>query len=107
MFSTPFTTSSRGMMTDSITAWASAPLYVALMVTMGGAMSGYCSTGRVCRLTTPMTTVSTAMAKAATQCFTKKCVFFCSTTYFTFTPFDKFCTPLMTISSPLCRPLFT
>ena len=46
-FSTPFIAASSGVTTLFITVSAFAPVYVALTLTVGGAMSGYCSMGRL------------------------------------------------------------
>ena len=47
MSSTPLMLSSNGWMTDSMMVCGSAPVYEVEILTVGGAMSGYCSTGRV------------------------------------------------------------
>ena len=56
MFSTPLILSSRGVMTEFNTVCASAPVYDVDTIIVGGAMSGYCSIGR---LTSPIVPSST------------------------------------------------
>ena len=64
MPSTPFTCSSIGAATVSETTCALAPGYVVETCTVGGVMSGYCSTGRPRALTRPKMTVTIAMTLA-------------------------------------------
>lgn len=61
MFSTPFIEASNSVATLFITVSALSPTYVAFTLTVGGAMSGYCSNGR---LRNPMTPIM-IMAKSA------------------------------------------
>jgi hypothetical protein len=56
MFSTPLILSSSGVMTEFNTVCASAPVYDVDTIIVGGAMSGYCSIGR---LTSPIVPSST------------------------------------------------
>ena len=71
MFSTPFTASSIGMTTDFITVLASAPLYEVEIITVGGAMSGYCSIGKVLRHIKPTKAISSDKHTAITFLSTK------------------------------------
>ena len=66
MFSTPLIWSSSGAMTEFNTVWALAPW---LTYTVGGAMSGYCSTGSVKSEISPITRISTDMEIAITGRF--------------------------------------
>src|SRR5260370_31533710 len=58
MFSTPLTCCSMGAATVSATTWALAPGYDADTSTVGGAISGYCATGRVNRAMPPANTTT-------------------------------------------------
>jgi len=58
MFSTPLMASSRGTITLFCTAVALAPLYVVLTRMVGGAISGYCSTGSTESPMTPTITMN-------------------------------------------------
>lgn len=60
MFSTPLMLCSRGTITLFCTASALAPAYVVDTITVGGAMSGYCSTGRFTSEMSPRKTIATA-----------------------------------------------
>lgn len=57
MFSTPLMASSRGITTLLSVVCALAPVYVALTLTVGGAMSGYCSIGNDTKPITPNITM--------------------------------------------------
>ena len=61
MFSTPFMASSSGTMTLFCTVAALAPVYVALTLIVGGAISGNCSIGRLTREITPTRSMATEM----------------------------------------------
>src|SRR4051794_35324754 len=58
MFSTPLTCCSMGAATVSATTWALAPGYDADTSTVGGAMSGYCATGRLTMAMPPPSTMT-------------------------------------------------
>src|SRR6516225_8896052 len=58
MFSTPLTCCSMGAATVSATTWALAPGYDADTSTVGGAISGYCATGRVSMAMPPPSTTT-------------------------------------------------
>ena len=62
MSSTPFMASSSGVTTLLSTVSALAPVYVALTMMVGGAMSGYCSMGRLASPMMPTSTMSTDIA---------------------------------------------
>src|SRR5262245_52097922 len=73
MFSTPFTDSSMGVATVCANVSAVAPGYVALMTTVGGAISGYCATGNVGYATTPKITINVDTTAAKIGRSMKKC----------------------------------
>src|SRR5689334_17889240 len=73
MFSTPFTDSSMGVATTCANVSAVAPGYVALMTTVGGAISGYCATGSVGYATTPKMMISVERTAAKIGLSIKKC----------------------------------
>src|SRR6185503_9227793 len=64
MFSTPESCSSMGAATVFASVSALAPGYVALIVTVGGAISGYCATGRIRELMIPASAMMIAMTVA-------------------------------------------
>ena len=61
MPSTPFTCCSIGTPTVSATVRASAPGYMAVTITVGGVMSGYCDTGSDEYVSAPARTIAMAM----------------------------------------------
>src|SRR5512134_392531 len=65
MLSTPFTCVSIGAATACATVAASAPGKLAVTLTVGGAIGGYCSTGSPTRAATPasVTTIDRTLAK--------------------------------------------
>ena len=71
MFSTPLTASSIGITTDFITVLASAPEYDVVIITVGGAISGYCSIGKVFRQIKPIKAMSSEIQTAITLRSTK------------------------------------
>jgi hypothetical protein len=58
--------------TEFCTVWASAPGYMALITTAGGAMVGYCSIGRLVAAMPPASMVTMAMTQAKTGRSMKK-----------------------------------
>src|SRR5256885_14150217 len=73
MCSTPLTDSSMGVATVCASVSAVAPGYVALMTTVGGAISGYCATGNVGYAMTPKITMSVDSTAAKIGRSMKKC----------------------------------
>src|SRR5215510_1650566 len=73
MFSTPLICSSMGATTVVATTSALAPGYWPVTLMIGGAISGYCATGRRAKLTTPRitNTIETTAAKIGRSM--KKC----------------------------------
>ncbi len=61
MPSTPLTCCSMGTPMVSATVAASAPGYMADTITVGGVMSGYWAMGRLLNVSTPASTIATAM----------------------------------------------
>src|SRR5690349_18830050 len=72
MFSTPDSCSSIGAATVFASVSALAPGYVALIVTVGGAISGYCAIGRICEAMTPASAMMIAMTLAKIGRWMKK-----------------------------------
>ncbi len=64
MLSTPDICCSMGVATDCSTVMASAPVYVAVMVTSGGTISGNCATGSETRAMRPQITMTMAITIA-------------------------------------------
>ena len=64
MFSTPLTCCSIGSATVSAKVCGSAPGYRACTTTVGGAISGYCATGRTVKAMVPNSTVTTEITIA-------------------------------------------
>src|SRR5688572_30806868 len=72
MLSTPFTRCSIGVATDCSSVTASAPVYVVVIFTSGGTISGNCAIGSRSMATVPAITIRTASTIAKTGRLTKK-----------------------------------
>ena len=111
MFSTPLILSSSGMITAFIMALASAPVYWAVTCTVGGAMSGYCSTGRVRSEIIPTISIKIDTDMAITDRLINILPFILflrnRNYYFTCVPSRIRPAPSATISSPAFKPLST
>src|SRR3990167_8951969 len=81
MLSTPLISCSSGVATVLLTVSADAPAYWALTVIEGGAISGYCATGRVKKATVPTSVIRIEMTEAKIGRSMKKCEIFIVSAY--------------------------
>ena len=104
MPSTPLMASSRGTMTLFCTVSALAPVYEAITRTVGGAISGNCSSARRLSPMMPISTISTLMTPDNIGRSMKVLTFMA---YFTSIPSFSRPAPSAMMVSPTCRPSST
>ena len=66
MSSTPLMASSSGAITDFCTLSPDAPKYCVITITVGGAISGYCSIGKVAKPIIPSSPITTEITVEST-----------------------------------------